>query len=84
MPIFDKDILKNLWVASTVGLNFVLSTTVGYFMGRGIDYLMKKWFGWDSAPWFTIIFLLLGIVTGFRELFRIAKKIQNESDKKDL
>lgn len=84
MPVFDKDILKNLWAASTVGLNFVLSTTVGYFMGRGIDYLMKKWFDWDSAPWFTIIFLILGIVTGFRELFRIAKKLQNESDKKDL
>ena len=47
MPIFDKDILKNLWVASTVGLNFVLATAVGYFMGRGIDYLMKRWFGWD-------------------------------------
>ncbi len=84
MPIFDKSLLSTVWRASAVGWFFALSTAVGYFMGKGIDYAMENWFGWHTRPWFMIIFLLLGIVAGFRELFRIAKTMKNESDKKDL
>ncbi len=80
----EKSLFKQLLEASTVGLNLVLATAVGLAMGYGIDYAMDKWFGLHTRPWFTIIFLLLGIISGFRDLFMIAKRSENESDKKDL
>ncbi len=70
----DKSFFKLLLEASTVGLNIVLATFIGLAMGLGIDkYIMPK-IGLSTFPWFTIIFLLIGIVAGFRELIRVAKK----------
>lgn len=72
--IFDKQSLQ----AWSVGLNFVLSTFVGLGIGYWLDGLFK------TAPWLTLIFLILGIIAGFRELFRLAKKQENGTDKKDI
>ena len=80
----EKSLFKQLLNASTVGLNLVISTFIGLAMGYGIDYALDKWFGLHTKPWFTIIFLFIGIIAGFRELFRIAKKSDNESGKKSL
>ena len=80
----EKSLFKQLLEASTVGINLVISTFIGLAMGYGIDYALDKWFGLHTKPWFTIIFLFIGIIAGFRELFRIAKKSDNESDKKNL
>ncbi|UCG78745.1 MAG: AtpZ/AtpI family protein [Nitrospirota bacterium] len=54
--------------ASQLGLFMVLATFCGLAIGYGLDSL----FGTD--PWLTIIFLLIGIATGFYELFRFARK----------
>ena len=70
----EKSLFKQLLEASTVGLNLVISTFIGLAMGYGIDYALDKWFGLHTKPWFTIIFLFIGIIAGFRELLRIAKK----------
>ena len=70
----EKSLFKQLLNASTVGLNLVISTFIGLAMGYGIDYALDKWFGLHTKPWFTIIFLFIGIIAGFRELLRIAKK----------
>lgn len=64
-------------MAWTVGLNLVLST----FIGLAIGYWLDKVFG--TSPWLTIIFLVLGIIAGFRELFRMAKK-EIRDDPEDL
>jgi len=80
----EKSLFKQLLEASTVGINLVISTLIGLAMGYGIDYALDKWFGLHTKPWFTIIFLFIGIIAGFRELFRIAKKSDNESGKKNL
>ncbi|HYA11565.1 MAG TPA: AtpZ/AtpI family protein [Thermodesulfovibrionales bacterium] len=81
----EKSLFKQLLEASTVGLNLVLSTFVGLAMGYGLDkYVMEKWLGIHTSPWLTIIFLLIGIAAGFRELFRIAMRKENESGKKDI
>jgi ATP synthase protein I len=79
----EKSLFRQLLDASTVGLNLVISTFIGLAMGYGIDYLMDRWFGWNTKPWFTIIFLFFGIIAGFRELVRMAKKSDNESGKKN-
>jgi len=70
----EKPFLRQFLQASTVGLNLVLSTFVGLAIGYGLDNFFH------SAPWLTIIFLILGIIAGFRELIRIAKKQDNGSD----
>ncbi|MGB9715012.1 MAG: AtpZ/AtpI family protein [Thermodesulfovibrionales bacterium] len=84
MPEKEKPLLKQLWEASTVGLNLVISTIVGGLIGYGLDYAMENWFGIKTKPWLLFIFALLGIIAGFRDLFRIASKKENESGKKDL
>jgi ATP synthase protein I len=80
----EKSLFKQLLDASTVGLNLVISTVIGGAMGLGLDYAMDKWFGIHTSPWLFIIFLLLGIISGFRDLVRMAKKSDNDSTKKDL
>lgn len=82
----EKSVFKQLLQASTVGLNLVISTIVGLAIGYGLDYAMDKWFGIHTKPWLTIIFLLFGIISGFRDLVRMAKKSDsdNDSGKKSL
>ena len=74
-PSKEKPLLKQLLDASTVGIQLVLSTFVGFGMG----YFLDKFLG--TSPWLTAIFLILGIVAGFRELLRVARR-QNGTDKK--
>ena len=74
-PSKEKPLLKQLLNASTVGIHLVLSTFVGFGMG----YFLDRFLG--TSPWLTGIFLILGIVAGFRELLRVARR-QNGSDKK--
>ena len=73
--LYSKDFLK----AWSVGLNLVFSTFIGLAIGYGLDKLFKVTF-----PWLTIVFLVLGIISGFRDLLRLAKRQDNGSDKKDL
>jgi ATP synthase protein I len=67
----EKPLFKQLMQASTIGINLVLSTFVGLAIGYGLDSLFH------SSPWLTIIFLILGIIAGFRELLRIANRQDN-------
>ncbi|MDI6727910.1 MAG: AtpZ/AtpI family protein [Thermodesulfovibrionales bacterium] len=64
----EKPLFKQLLEASSVGIHLVVSTFVGFAIGYGLD----KLFG--TSPYLTVIFLITGIIAGFRELIRIAKK----------
>ena len=78
---------KHLIDASMIGIQLVISTFIGLAIGLGLDhYVMDKWIGIHTFPLLTFIFLILGIIAGFRELFRMATRPsdENESDKKDL
>lgn len=70
-----KNDLKRLFVligdVSTIGIAMAASVFVGLGMGYLID---NKVFGGRTSPWFTIIFLILGIIAGFRNLVRLAKR----------
>ncbi len=63
-----KSIWKDLLEASTAPLNLVVSTFVGLAIGYGLDSLF------NTSPYLTIIFLILGIISGFRDLFRFARR----------
>lgn len=73
----EKPFFRQLLQASTIGLNLVFSTFIGLAIGYGLDRLFH------TSPWLTMVFLLLGIVAGFRELWRLARKEDNGPDKKD-
>lgn len=74
----EKPLFRQLLQASSVGINLVLSTFIGLAMGYGLDRLFH------TSPWLTLIFLVLGIVAGFRELLRVARKQDNGPGKKDI
>lgn len=70
----ERPLFKYFWQASSVGLNLVFSTFIGLAMGYGLDSL----FG--TKPWLMIVFTILGIIAGFRELVRMAKKQESDQD----
>ena len=72
-----KELWRQILDASTIPLNLVTATFVGFAIGYGLD----KLFG--TTPYLTIIFFILGIIAGFLELFRYAKRMEHEDDKKD-
>ena len=57
---------------STLGLEMGLSVAVG----AGIGYYLDKWL--KTEPWFLIIFLVFGVIAGFRSLYRAAKRLQKD------
>lgn len=55
--------------AATMGTNFVAHTVVGLAMG----YYCDKWF--HTEPWGLLFWLIMGIVAGFRHMYRDAMKM---------
>lgn len=64
----EDSVFRHLFRASTLGIHLVVAT----FVGLGIGYFLDKLLG--TKPWLTLIFLFLGIFTGFRDIFRIVKR----------
>jgi ATP synthase protein I len=57
---------------STLGLEMGLSVTVGAIIG----YYLDKWL--HTEPWLLIVFLIFGVVSGFRSLYRALKRFERE------
>lgn len=55
------------------------------FIGLAMGYYLDKWL--ETTPWMTLIFLALGIVSGFRNIFiltaREMKRQKRHEDKED-
>ncbi|MBP8815354.1 MAG: AtpZ/AtpI family protein [Desulfobulbus sp.] len=66
---------RQLAVYSHVGMTFVFSILVGFGMGWLLD---NKVFSGRTAPYLTFIFLGLGIVAGFRQLWDLTRKIKDD------
>jgi ATP synthase protein I len=68
-----SELFRYIGVASTVGINLVISTFIGFAIGY---YLLDRIF--NTFPWLTTIFTLLGIVAGFKYLFKVASKMTDD------
>lgn len=66
-----KQMMRMLADFSTIGLTISSSIFVGFGIGWFLD---KKVFGDRTSPWFMAIFLVLGIVAGFRSLYQLARR----------
>lgn len=64
-----------MYMLASLGINIVVATFIGLGIGWVLDHkLFPRLFHWDSAPIFTLIFLLMGIVAGFRNIFKMTKE----------
>lgn len=59
---------------STVGLELGLSVLIGLFIGQYLD----EWLG--TEPWLLLLFLILGMVAGFRSIFRLLRDLNARKD----
>ena len=73
----EKSFLGQLLDASSIGIQLVAATFAGFAIGYGLDLL----FG--TRPYLTFIFLVIGIISGFRELLRIARKADKPDNDED-
>jgi ATP synthase protein I len=70
----DRRYLRMLGLLSLVGFTPLFTTAIGFFIGLWLD----RKFG--STPWLTGVFTVVGIYTGFRDVYRYIKKSQSMSD----
>lgn len=64
----DKGLLKRLVWLSSMGISMVVATFIGLYIGVYLDNVFS------TRPWFTIIFLIIGIAAGFRNIYILIKK----------
>ena len=68
----DKEFWRGMYNLATVGINIVAATFIGLGIGWVLD---NKVFHGRTSPWFTLSFLILGIIAGFRNVFLIVKEM---------
>ncbi len=72
-----RELIKSLGFLSSVGISVVASTLIGLAMG----YYLDEWLG--TTPWFTLFFLALGIVSGFRNIYILTDRELRRQEQKD-
>lgn len=70
----DKKLVRLLGALSIVGMVIVFATMIGLYIGIKID----QWLG--TFPWFSVIFFLFGVIAGFRNLFKYARRSSERLD----
>ncbi len=74
--------MQSNWKATykygNIGLELVLSIVVGFLLGRWVDRHVLGGHGYG-----TIVGTLIGVYTGFRSLFKMAKQMQVDSEADD-
>ncbi len=73
----DKKFYLDLYNASSIGFSVVFSILIGGGIGLWID---KKFD--TSHHWAFFIFLIMGIVAGFENMYRGIKKYKDENNDK--
>jgi len=61
-----------------MGIHLVSGVIVGMAMG----YYLDKFF--DTKPWLTLIFLIFGIIAGYKNMFREMQRIQKKEAEADV
>jgi ATP synthase protein I len=67
----DRKLLRMLGSLSTVGITLVVATVIGYLIGHYLDGR------YGTAPWLTLVFLLLGIAAGFKNLYDQTRRLMD-------
>jgi ATP synthase protein I len=70
---FLKELFSGGYQASSIGLTLVFCIFIGAFVG----YLLDNYFG--TGYLFKIIGLIMGIIAGFRNVYTMGKKFQDQN-----
>jgi ATP synthase protein I len=70
---FLKELFSGGYRASSIGMALVFSIFIGGFLG----YLLDNYFG--TGYLFKIIGLIMGIIAGFRNVYIMGKKFQDQN-----
>lgn len=62
--------IKELAYFSSLGLSMALSVFIGLAIGIYLDRVF------DVTPWLTLVFLVMGIIAGYRNIALAIKKIR--------
>jgi ATP synthase protein I len=68
----EEGTFKGLANISSIGITMVASTIIGLLIGMYLD----KYF--STKPLLTIIFLILGIAAGFKNIYEMIKKYESQ------
>lgn len=66
-----KKLFKQLWYYSSLSFSIALSIVIGLAIGYWLD---KRF---ETAPVLTLIFLGLGVIAGFRNIYLAMKRSQS-------
>jgi len=70
-----KALLRGVGLYGTVGLEMVLATLLGWWIGARLD----EWLG--SAPWFTALFLAAGVGAAVKRVVTVVRRaLREEAD----
>ena len=64
---FSRDSLKALAMLTQMGITMIVPIGLGLFLGAFLDRKL------NTAPIFLIVFILLGIAAGFRNIYHMTK-----------
>ena len=70
-PTKRNEYMKLLADFSTIGITLSACVFIGFGIGY---YLDTKVVNGKTTPWMMLIFLLLGVVAGFKNLYLLAKR----------
>jgi ATP synthase protein I len=69
-----RQLFRSLGFLSGIGISMVAASFIGLYIGITLD-------GWlDTKPWMTVIWLVVGIVAGFRNIFIMTRRALREQD----
>jgi ATP synthase protein I len=71
-----KQAVRSMLAYGSLGIEMGLSVVIGI----GIGYYLDSYFG--TKPVLTVIFMLLGVIAGFRRLYMIWKALDKEDKQK--
>jgi ATP synthase protein I len=73
----NSGIFDAFGLAGSIGLHMVSGILVGFFIG----YWLDKWL--DTSPWLKLVFFILGVAAGFRNVYLDAKILLKEQEGKN-
>ena len=63
-----KKLFRELWYYSSLSFSIALAIVIGLAIGYWLDTR------YDTSPWLTLVFLGLGVIAGFRNIYLAMKK----------
>ena len=74
-PVDPDSSFGNIIWASSLGIHLLLCAILGFFVGRFIDGIVH------TPPVFAAIFFLLGMIAGFKEIFKQMELFKKPDEK---